>query len=129
MSWVNDTLLEFGRRMGLTDLDFGEHGVVQLVFQSGAVLAVEPVRRGELDEILVYLGRPMGFDAQRLTRKALAKAHFSEAGARDVQVARRGDVPDAMLYALTRMPERDITPQTLDHAFDYLSRWHDSLSS
>ena len=68
MSWVNDTLSEFGRRMGLELLGFGEHGVAQLVFQSGAVLAVEPVRRGEIDEVLVYLGRPLGFEAARLTR-------------------------------------------------------------
>ena len=129
MSWVNDTLSEFGRRMGLERLDFGNHGVAQLVFQSGAVLAVEPVRRGEIDEVLVYLGRPLGFEAARLTRRALVKSHYKEAGVRDVQVATRGQGSEAMLYALTRMPEREFTPQALDHAFDYLSRWHDSLSA
>jgi type III secretion system chaperone SycN len=129
MKWVNDTLLEFGRQLGLTDLKFGDHGVAQLDFQSGAVLAVEPVSRGDIDEVLVYLSRPVGFDGARLMRQALAKAHFKEAGAQDIQVATRGQGPDLVLFALVRMPARDFTLQALVNSFDSLNRWHDSLSA
>lgn len=128
MSWVNDTLSEFGRQIGLDNLDFGVHGVAQLVFQSGAVLAVEPVSRGELDEVLVYVSRPTGFEGLRLLRQALVKAHFKKAGALDVQVATRGQGPDMALLGLVRIPAREFTLQTLDNTFDYLNRWHDSLS-
>ena len=129
MSWVNDTLSEFGRQLGLTDLNFGEHGAAQLVFQSGALLAVEPVTRGDIDEVLVYVSRPVGFNGPRLLRQALVKAHFKEAGVLDIQVSTRGQGSDLALLALVRMPARNFTLQTLDHAFDYLNRWHDSLSA
>ena len=108
MSWVNDTLQEFGHQMGVKDLNFGEHGVAQLVFQSGSVLAVEPVQREEISEILVYLSRPLGFDGPQILRSALKKAHYKQAGMLVVQVAVCGQDPDALL-------------------FDYLNRWHDSL--
>ena len=127
MSWVHDTVAEFGRQLGIEGLDFGAHGVAQLQLQSGGLLAVEPVRRGETDEVLVYLGRPTGFDAAGLLRRALVKAHHGQAGAMPVQVALRGDFPDALLLALVRMPERDFTLQSLGQALDYLRRWHEGL--
>jgi len=129
MSWVHDTLSEFGRRSGLSDLGFGSYGVAQLVFQSGDVLAVEPVSRGDVEEVLVYVSRPLGFNGSRLLRRALIKAHFKEAGALDIQVSSRGQGPSLTLLALVRMPARDFTLQTLDHAFDYLNRWLVGLSA
>ncbi len=129
MSWVHDTLSDYGRQYGLSDLGFGSHGAAQLVFQSGAVLAVEPVSRGEVEEVLVYVSRPVGFSGARLLRRALVKAHFKEAGALDIQVSSRGTGTDLTLLALVRIPVRHFTLQTLDHAHDYLNRWHDSLSA
>ncbi len=129
MSWIDDTLREFGQQMGLVDLSFGAHGVAQLVFDDGAVLVIEPVQRGESDEVLVYLSRPMGFDAPQRRRLALAKAHFKGTDALVVQVASQGQGPEASLMALTRMPARAFTLQSLDHAFDYLNRWHNSLGN
>lgn len=129
MSWVHDTLSEYGRQNGLGDLGFGSHGVAQLVFQSGVVLAVEPVSRGEIEEVLVYVSRPLGFDGPRLLRRALIKAHFKEAGALDIQVSSRGLGSELALLTLVRMPARNFTLQALDHAFDYLTRWYASLSA
>jgi type III secretion system chaperone SycN len=129
MSWVHDTLSEYGRQNGLSDLGFGSYGVAQLVFQSGDVLAVEPVSRGDIEEVLVYVSRPLGFDGSRLLRRALIKAHFREAGALDIQVSSRGQGPALTLLALVRMPARDFTLQALDHAFDYLNRWLAGLSA
>jgi type III secretion system chaperone SycN len=127
VSWVHETLADFGRQMGLPSLDFGAHGVAQLQMQSGGLLAVEPVKRGEVDEVLVYLGRPTGFDSAGLLRKALVKAHHSAAGALPVQVALRGDAPESLLLMLVRVPERDFTLQSLGQSVDYLGRWFESL--
>lgn len=129
MSWVNDTLAEFGQRMGLPALAFGSYGVAQLESDTGNLLAVEPVRRGNTDEVLVYLGRPLGFQAPRAIRAALAKAHYTEAGALDVQIATRGQGSQTVLFALTRIAEREFTPQSLERALDYLEQWLDTLPS
>lgn len=130
MNWVHETLAEFGRELGLVDFGTGVHGVAQLRLASGALLAVEPVRRGKehgVDEVLIYLGEPLGFEAAALRRGALEKVHFSHGGPYSVQIATRGEGPQAMLLMLVRLPERAFTRQTLSHVVDYLHRWHDEL--
>ncbi len=130
MSWVHDTLAEFGRELGLTDFGLGSHGVAQLQMQSGALLAVEPVRRGStngVDEVLIYLGQPMGFEAATLRRRALEKVHFSHGGPFALQIATRGEGAQAILLMLVRLPERAFTRQTLGHVVEYLERWYAEL--
>lgn len=130
MNWVHDTLAEFGRELGLTDFGLGTQGVAQLKMQSGALLAVEPVRRGKVasvDEVLIYLGQPLGFEATALRRRALKKVHFSHGGPFALQIASRGEGPQAMLLMLVRVPERAFTRQTLGHVVEYLDRWFAEL--
>jgi type III secretion system chaperone SycN len=125
VTWVHDTLADFGRQLGIDGLGFGNFGVAQLQLQSGAIIAVEPVRRLDLEEVLVYLGRRTGHQMATVLRKAMAKTHYSQGGAFPVQVGVVGAGPDAMLVALVRMPERAFTSQSLSHAVDYLTRWLD----
>lgn len=127
MNWINDTLADFGRRLGLDHLDCGTHGVAQLALAGGGLIAVEPVQRGDAEEVLVYVGRRAGHETPRLLRRALAQAHHGQASGHPVQVAARGQGPDALLLALLRLPAREFTPQSLDRAFDYLNRWLDGL--
>lgn len=125
MSWVQDTVAAFGRQMGLQDLSLDADGVVQLQLQSGGLLAVEPVRRGSIDEVLVYLGRPVGFEGAELLRRSLMQAHSAAAQVLPVQVALRGEAPEALLLMLLRVPASEFTLPALEHAVDYLSRWFD----
>ena len=76
--WIDDTLADFGRRLGLDRLDCGAHGVAQLALAGGGLIAVEPVRRGDAGEVLIYVGRPAGHDAPRLAGvPQIASAHPS----------------------------------------------------
>jgi type III secretion system chaperone SycN len=125
MNWVNETVAEWGRQLGLQDWGLGHHGVAQLELASGGLLAVELVGMGEEAEVLVYLGHPMGFDGPRLIRQALRRVHHSNAGALSVQVACQEVDGQPRLLTLTRMPARGFTLQTLEHAVDYLTRWWD----
>lgn len=125
MNWVHGTVADFGRQLGLPDLSFDDGGLVQLQLQSGGLLAVEQVQRGTADEVLVYLGRPLGFEGGELLRRALTHAHCSSAQALPVQVAVRGEAPEALLLMLLRLPARDFTLPALEHAVDYLNRWFD----
>lgn len=128
MNWVNDTLAEFGRRLGIAALDFGPHGVAQLALPSGGWLAVEPVQRSEADdEVLIYLGHPLGFDAPRRLRQALERAHYAAAGVFPLQLATRGEGSESVLIVLTRVSAREFTPQRLDQAVEALSRWVEVL--
>lgn len=130
MSWIEDTLREFGQQLGMSTLALGQHGSAQLEFQSGAVLTLEPVTRKDTEEVLVYLSRPMGFAAPQVRRQALLKAHFKQASqVHSVQVASHGIGPDGYLIALVRVPARGFTLQSLDQAFEHLNRWHDTLGT
>lgn len=127
MNWIHDAVAEYGRQLGIDGLRLDANGAVQLQLQSGGLLAVEQARRGDADEVLVYLGSPLGFEGPRRLRAALTRAHYSNTAGPSVQVACRGDGPDALLLILVRMPERDFTLQSLGHAFDFLSRWLENL--
>jgi type III secretion system chaperone SycN len=130
MNWVESTLLEFGRQSGIEQLNFGEHGVAQLVFESGSVLAVEMSQRSGLDEeVLVYLGRVVGFSAHNVVRSALERVHLSQAGAHSIQACLAGEGAQTMLLAIVRMPARLFTLQELHQTFDALRTWHDQLNS
>jgi len=129
MAWTEDTLAEFGRQLGIDGLDFGPFGVAQLQLANGSFIAVEPVRRGQEDEVLVYLGRPVGHQADRAVDVALARSHWRSGGAFPVQVGLRGSGSETALLALVRMPERHFTAQALAHAVDYLVRWVDEAQA
>lgn len=126
-AWWLDTVREFGRQLGIEELTPGGHGLVQLVFADGGLLAVEPVEREQQDEVMVYLARPAGYDAAMLWRRALARAHHSQGLPRPLQVAVRGDGPQALIVALVRLQRSEFTLQALAHAFDFLDGWHQEL--
>ncbi len=125
MGWIQDTLAEFGRQLGIEGLEFGPNGVAQLRLEKGGFIAVEPVRRGPDDEVLVYFGRPVGHQVVQATMVALSRSHWRNGGPLPIQVGLRGMGPDTQLLALVRLPERTFTTQSLGHAVDYLGRWLD----
>lgn len=127
MSWIHNTVAEFGRQMGIDRLELGGHGLVQLQLGSGSLLAVEPVRCGVLEEVLVYLMRPASHLSGRSLVMGLEKAHFSQGGMLPMQLAVRGDGPDAMLLGMVRLPERAFTGPALMQAVDHVSRWLDDV--
>lgn len=129
MTWVDDTLAEFGRMTGLPGLTLDASGVVQLSLGSGAILGIHPVQTDDRSEIVVFMGRPAGLEKDRLLRQALLLAHFRNAPALPVQVALRGEGPDALLLAAVRLSERQFTLPSLTHAIDFLMAWLDKVAS
>lgn len=129
MTWVDDTLAEFGRMAGLPGLALDASGVVQLSLGAGAILGIHPVLASEPREIVVFMGRPVGLEKDRLMRQALSLAHFHNAPALPVQVALRGDGPEALLLAAVRLSERQFTLPSLTRAIDFLNAWLDKVIS
>lgn len=129
MNWVTETLAEYGRQLGIEGFSLGQHGVAQLQLESGALIAIEPVRRGEAEEVLVYVIHPLRFDAATLRRRALEKVHYANGGLYPVQVATRGEGSDTSLLLVVRLPEREFTLPVLGRAVDFLERWFNELQS
>lgn len=124
MNWLHETLEQFGHQLGLASFALGSHGVAQLELQAGGVLAFEPAP-GVAGDVLVYLGRPLGFEPGATLRNALARAHWGNAPPLPVQVGVRGDGPDALLLALVRVPQRDFTLPHLNRVVEFLGHWMD----
>ncbi len=129
MGWMESTLEEFGQQIGVADLAFGSQGVAHLQGSDGGFIAIEAARRGPLDEVLVYLGTPLGFEAAAHVREALDRVHFSNAGAWDLQIGTQGQGPETALIVLTRIAEREFTLQSLNAAIEYIRRWTETITS
>lgn len=129
MGWIDETVTEFGRQVGIEALAMNRHGNTQLTLGNNGLLTVEPARRGDREEVLVYLGRVVGHQLPLLNRIALAKAHHANGSPLPLQVVCQGQGPGSMLLAVTRFPERSFTPQALMHAADYLARWLDEVQA
>lgn len=127
MDWIADTLAEFGRQMGIEDLQADTEGRLRLAFDNGNQLAVEQVEREGQDELLLYWVVPVGYQAGAWVRQALSRCHAEGPSRWPVQVGLRGAGAESLGVVLLRTPARGFTPQTLGQAVDHLRRWLDAL--
>jgi len=127
MSWIEQTIAEFGTQIGIAGLRFDERGVVQLQLQSGTTLGIE--RRD--GEILVYTNQLLAFEDEGLKQKALRHADFRDhpnvQKTFPLQLGMTGSGLETALIILTRIPERQFTVVTLNQVLEYLTRWYDDL--
>jgi type III secretion system chaperone SycN len=127
MDWIADTLADFGRQIGIDQLQADPEGRLRLQTDGGSELAVEQVLRDGQDELLVYWTLPVGYQAGAWVQAAFARAH-EEAPARwPVQVGLRSGGPDTQGVLLVRTPARGFTPQALGQVMDLLRRWREAL--
>jgi len=126
VNWTHDAIADFGRRIGLQGWTLNSHGVAQLQFQSGRLLAVEPVA----DEVLVYLVEDVRYTSLSQWLDALKRCHARRRGAWPIQVGRVANAAGGTeIVVLTRMPERSATAQQLEEAVHCVMRWRDEWAS
>ena len=123
MRWVQQTLVDFGRSIGIDNLTLNDQGVAQLQLQSGQLLAVEHVG----DEVLIYTAQMLAFEDTGLKLRALKATNFRNSGTYPLQIGVAGGGIDEMLIVLTRVPERKFTLPLLSHALDYLCKWYEAV--
>ena len=126
MQWVEDALRGFGAYLGVDELSFSDRGLLELTLENGSVVAIED-RSEAFDQFLIYLRRPVGYQAAGWLRKALVRCHAESHSPWPLQVALRGQGTDAVLILLTRVNARSFTPQALSQAIEYQLRWSDTL--
>jgi len=123
MNWVNQTLMEFGRGIGIQQLQFDDKRVVQLQLQSGLRLAIEHID----ERMLIYVIHMLAFEDEIFKLRALQAADFRRGGAYPLQIGLAGSGVESTLVVLTRLPERRFTLPELNSALDYLCHWVDEL--
>ena len=119
MIWVERTIEEFGRSIGIPGLRFNSKGLVHLTLEAMGSLFVEKADGA----VLVYLAREAPFLSVPALTKALARCHYEENHAYPVHAALRGE---NQLVFLVRMEQNDFTLPALETVITLLGRLHDS---
>lgn len=120
MSWIDETIMEFGAGMGIENLSLGPSGVVCLDIETMGTLFIEQAD----EDMLIYLVRRFPQYADEIYAKALTLCHYREALSFAVHAAFKGD--DQLVF-LARMPGEDFSLPVLEQAIDLLNRLHDSV--
>jgi len=119
--WVEQTLAEFGRSMGLENLEFTPQGTANLKFERLGQLYFE---RSE-GHVLMYLAREITHIDMKVLRKALALCHHREQTPFPLQAG----LNQNHLVFLVRIREQEFIPTTVERAIQYLDRIHQQALS
>ncbi len=120
MSWLEDTLRDFGARLGLSGLEFRDGRFAQLSLGNGGMLGFEHAGA----EVLVYQSRPLDYDMAASLEAALAACDARDQPAYVLQAGLRGE---RELVLLARLPERQFTVPALEQVMDTLARAHERV--
>ncbi len=121
MSWLDDAVAEFGKRVSLPGVALPEEGAVAFDFASGGSLQLE--RSG--DDLLVSLQRSYPFAPRQQLQRALGLCHWRHNRGFDPQVGLRGD--DVVF--VIRLQGRQVTPVALEQAIELLREMHQQLQT
>ena len=120
MSWVEQTISEFGASVGIDALSLNDAGVVTLQFEQLGTLYIE--RRNE--EILIYLVRDVEHPDAALFRRVLSCCHHQHHHPFPVHAGLRGETS---IVFLIRMPEADFILPNLERAMNLLDQLHSEV--
>ena len=121
MNWVEDTLRQLGRTIGIDDLAFNAQGVCCLSLQKSGDLYIEK-REGE---VFVYLARRIPYLDERVMERALSLCHFRNTRSLPVVAGLKGD--DELIF-LTRRRAEELTLPVLEEAIRLVKKLHDEVN-
>jgi type III secretion system chaperone SycN len=120
MTWVDQTLAEFGRSLGVGPLSFDGRASIGLRVGSVGDLILERTER----EVLVALARDRPPPRSELLRQALELCHERRELRHPVHAGLQGG---DRLVLLTRLPREEFTLTSLGHALEELSQIHGQI--
>lgn len=117
MSWVEQTVAEFGRGLGLDRLEFNPQGVVTLATERMGTLFIERVDGA----VLVYLVQPLDRASAESYARALDACHWRHNHPFQVSAGLRQET--GLLFAV-RVIESDFDLPTLERVISLLDELH-----
>lgn len=120
MSWVDDTIRDFGRGMGMEDLALNNSGLLCLDFEALGSLFIEQAE----EAVLVYLVREMPRHDTLNLQRAMTLCHYREGLPFAVNAAFR---EENHLVFIARVSENDFSLPTLERAIDLLTKLHQKV--
>ena len=112
MTWVDESIRQYGRSIGAENLSLDEDGLLRLDFERKGCLQMELVE----DALLVYLSRPLPSYDREAAKRILSACSPDRHHAYPLNAA----IKDNEVFVLARIPERDVTPPVLEQCIQLL---------
>ncbi len=122
MTMISDTVAEFGRSMGMENLQLKSNGSVVLALQSIGTLTLE-VAGPTKDAVLISLARPLAHPTNVNLSRLLAATHYR---ARLPVRLQLGVFRDELILAVILAPE-ELTLPKIHEVIQVLDRQHQAL--
>ena len=120
MSWIDDTLADYGRSLGFDNLEFNDSRSATLRFERLGDLFIEEIEGG----ILLYIARAYDRLETNQLVNALSATHWELNPDFPVNSALHEE--NTLVFSVS-VPESEFNLPTLERAIDFLGRQHDSV--
>ncbi len=120
MTWVNDTIRDFGISIGLPDLMVNEHGILDLDLPNEARLRIAHLAHLAVPEVVLSRSETMFYPAPARLTELLKLNDFRNSSEWPIQTA----INDHELCISVRIPERAFVMNVMEQAFLSLKNSH-----
>jgi hypothetical protein len=120
MTWVNDTIRDFGISIGLPELMLNERGILDLDLPNEARLRIAHLAHLPVPEIVLSRSETMFYPTPVLLTELLKLNDFRNPSEWPIQTA----ITDHELCISVRIPERSFVVNAMEQAFSSLQNMH-----
>ena len=120
MTWVNDTIRDFGISIGLPELMLNERGILDLDLPNEARLRIAQLALLPVPEVVLSRSETMFYPTQELLTKLLKLNDFRNSSEWPIQTA----INDHELCISVRIPERSFVENAMEQAIFSLQNMH-----
>lgn len=117
MNWVDQTISEFGRDIGIPSLALEADGRLQLQMQNESTIQIQHFPDLPIPEVVISRIEPSRFIHSLVLKKALAMTDFRAASTWPLQAAAN----ETNLILAMRIPERAFAMNVLERAMTQLA--------
>jgi type III secretion system chaperone SycN len=120
MTWVNDTIRDFGISIGLPELMLNERGILDLDLPNEARLRIAHLAHLPVAEVVLSRSETMFYPTSEMLTELLKLNDFRNSSEWPIQTAIR----DQELCISVRIPERSFVVNAMEQAFSSLQNMH-----
>jgi type III secretion system chaperone SycN len=120
MTWVNDTIRDFGISIGLPELMLNERGILDLDLPNEARLRIAHLAHLPVPEVVLSRSETIFYPTSAMLTELLKLNDFRNSSEWPIQTA----ISDHELCISVRIPERSFVVNAMEQAFSSLQNMH-----
>ncbi len=118
MAWVHEVTNEFGRMIGIPDLQLNEQNKLRLQIDNETILTFFYAENLPIPEVIISRAVPAQHVSTEQLEKALRANHFEMSSGAVLQCA----LDDKHFIYSARMPERSFNLSSLENSINFLNQ-------